>query len=406
MFTKNARSTPVRPPRRSRRPRSRFRLAAWASFAALLIVVTGCGGSGSSGSDSGGKGQGAAQAQAEVEKLYTGTQHAPPTEGPKAQTGKNVWVISCGQVSESCVVPTTAHLDAGKHLGWKMTAFDGKFDPNQYNAGIQQAIADKADGIILISVDCQFVRASLKQAEAAGIKVIGNLVIDCDDPKVNQGAGGLSAKVPVQGSTHTSEIVGKWAAAKADWAIAKLGGKVKAITLREPATPIFDIHRQAFEERLKERCSSCEVVEAVNYSTAKDYGGGLQQKIQQALLQHPEANLIVPNWDSDVTGGVGPAVQASGRAGKLEIIGAEGYPGNLKLLSEGKQETASMGWNQEFLAWSINDALNRVFAGEQPVDGGSGWYLIDKDHNMPPLDKPAPARVDFQSQFKKLWGAG
>src|SRR5207244_3512101 len=46
--------------------------------------------------------------------------------------------------------------------------------------GIRQAIAAKADGIILWAVDCAPVKAPLQDAKKAGIPVVGWEAIDCD----------------------------------------------------------------------------------------------------------------------------------------------------------------------------------------------------------------------------------
>ena len=72
---------------------------------------------------------------------YKGTYTAPPTNGPPAQKGKNVWIISCGQASESCSVPADAAQQAGQMLGWKVTLFDAQLNPANYTVGIDKAIA-------------------------------------------------------------------------------------------------------------------------------------------------------------------------------------------------------------------------------------------------------------------------
>jgi len=56
-----------------------------------------------------------------LQSAYKGTFKAPPASGPKAAKGKNVWVISCGQVAASCAEIAGAAMQAGKALGWKMT---------------------------------------------------------------------------------------------------------------------------------------------------------------------------------------------------------------------------------------------------------------------------------------------
>src|SRR5580698_9273674 len=88
---------------------------------------------------------------------YAGTDREPPTAATKPQKGKKVWIISPSQIGESASVATNAAKEAGELVGWKMTLFDAKGDPAAFSAGIRQAIAAKADGIILHAIDCAWV---------------------------------------------------------------------------------------------------------------------------------------------------------------------------------------------------------------------------------------------------------
>ena len=90
-----------------------------------------------------------AEVKQRVEAAYQGNERTPPTDGKKPDKGKNVWIISPGMIGESSSIPVNAAKEAGTAVGWKMTVFDGKLDPSSYSAGIRQAIAAKADGIIL-----------------------------------------------------------------------------------------------------------------------------------------------------------------------------------------------------------------------------------------------------------------
>src|SRR5580658_279464 len=95
-----------------------------------------------------------AYAQRQVDLAYKGTDRALPASAPKPQPGKVVWIISPGQIGESASIPTNAAKEAGEAVGWKMTLFDGQLDPSRFVAGVRQAIAAKADGIILDAIDC------------------------------------------------------------------------------------------------------------------------------------------------------------------------------------------------------------------------------------------------------------
>src|SRR5262245_5297412 len=90
--------------RRSKAARRAIAMGVLSSFG--LAAAAGCGGDSSdsgsaaqsSSGSSGSKTSAAvlAEAKAATDKGYAGDFQPPPTEGPKAQTGKKVWYISCG----------------------------------------------------------------------------------------------------------------------------------------------------------------------------------------------------------------------------------------------------------------------------------------------------------------------
>src|SRR5262249_32633064 len=123
-------------------------------------------------------------AAAEGERSYKGTDRDPPKSSPKPQAGKKGWIISPGQIGESASIPTTAAKEAGGAIGWEMTIFDSKLDVNAFSTGIRQAIAAKADGIILHAIDCPLVKQALLEARDAKVKILAYYALDCDDPSV------------------------------------------------------------------------------------------------------------------------------------------------------------------------------------------------------------------------------
>ncbi|HEY2735067.1 MAG TPA: substrate-binding domain-containing protein, partial [Polyangiales bacterium] len=231
-----------------------------------------------------------AAAQAQVERGYKGTDRTPPATALKPQPGKKVWIISPGQIGESASIPTNAAKEAGTAVGWKMTLYDSKLDVSNFSLGIRQAIAAKADGIILHSIDCPLVKQALIEAHAAKVKVVAYYSLDCDDPSVKgQPLFDGSVNFGSQYGDYAS-LTRAWGAAKADWLITKLHGKVKAISFKEDELLVVKYIREGFEQELA-KCKTCEIVKTVDFTLA-DLGPKLQQKAQGALLQHPEANAI------------------------------------------------------------------------------------------------------------------
>ncbi|HEX4353144.1 MAG TPA: substrate-binding domain-containing protein [Polyangiales bacterium] len=343
-----------------------------------------------------------AAAQAEVDRSYKGTDRTPPASALKPEPGKKVWIISPGQIGESASIATNAAKEAGTVVGWKMTLYDSKLDVSNFSLGIRQAIAAKADGIILHSIDCPLVKQALIEARASKVKVVAYYSLDCDDPSVKgQPLYDGSVNFGSQFGDYAS-LTRSWGAAKADWLITKLHGKVKAISFKEDELLVVKYIREGFEQELA-KCKTCEVVKTVDFTLA-DLGPKLQQKAQGALLQHPEANAIHVPYDSAVLLGVSAALLESGRNDQIELIGGEGFPSNVELIRANKGQDAAMAFPAKWTGYAAIDTMNSVFHGQAPQDSGIGWKLIDRDHNMPPKGQGYESAVDYKGAYKKAWG--
>jgi ribose transport system substrate-binding protein len=343
-----------------------------------------------------------AKVQADVERWYKGTEAGPPTTSKKPQPGKKVWIISPGQVGESASIPTNAAKEAGEAVGWKMTLYDSKLDVANFSLGIRQAIAAKADGIILHSIDCPLVKQALIEAHQAKVKVLAYYSLDCDDPSVKgQPLFDGSVNFGTQFGDYAS-LTRTWGAAKADWVIARTHGKAKVISFKEDELLVVKYIREGFEQGLA-KCKSCEIVKTVDFTLA-DLGPKLQQKAQGALLQHPEANAIHVPYDSAVLLGVSAAVLESGRNDQLEVIGGEAFPSNLSLIRENKGQDAANAFPAKWTGYAAIDSLNSLFHGDAPQYSGLGYRLIDKEHNLPPVGQGYEPPFDYKGTYKKAWG--
>jgi ribose transport system substrate-binding protein len=341
-------------------------------------------------------------AQHQIDLAYAGTDRDPPTTATKPQRGKKVWIISPSQIGESASVATNAAKEAGELVGWKMTLFDAKGDPANFSSGIRQAIAAKADGIILHAIDCAWVKQALVEARAANVKTLAYYALDCDDPSV-KGEPLYSGTVNFgsQFGDYAS-LIRAWGAVKADWVIVKTQGLAKAISFKEDELLVVKYIREGFEQELA-KCKSCEVVKTVDF-TIPDFGPKLQQKAQGALLQHPEANAIHVPYDTPILFGVGNAVLESGRNDQISVIAGEGFPSNIQLIRDNKGQDAANAFPAPWTGYAAVDSLNSVFNGQKPQDAGIGYRLIDRDHNMPAVGKGYEASKDFRAAYRKAWG--
>lgn len=344
-----------------------------------------------------------AEVKGRVEQAYQGNDRSPPTEVLKPKKGQKVWIISPGMIGESSSIPVKAAKEAGEAAGWKMHIFDGKLDPSSFSAGIRQAIAAKADGIIVDGIDCAAIKQALQEAKAANVKTVGFFNYDCDDPNLGGGERMFDGMVNFGSQLGDyATLTRNFGAVKADWIIHKTGGKAKLIQFKEDEFLVLKYIREGFEAEFA-KCKSCEIVETVDFTLA-DYGPKLQQKAQAALLKNPEANAVHVPYDTPMHFGVSSALTESGRNDQLAVIAGEGFPSNIQLIRDNKGQDAANAFPSEWTGWAAVDALNSVFHGQAPRDGGMGLKLVDREHNLPPEGKGYVPSVDFRSAYKKAWG--
>jgi ribose transport system substrate-binding protein len=362
----------------------------------LALAVAACGDN--SSSIAAGDGAKAGQADARIDPLFKGTGYEQPpaaADPVRPQAGKKVWIISCNQSIPPCSVPAKAALEAADAVGWQTTLFDAKFEPARMAQGLQQAAAAGADGVITWGLDCSLIQAPLSNAERAGVRVVaGEALSNCS------GGVGFDSVVSYTQGTFEKWITA-YGAAQADLVAARTDGDAKVLLLDESDVPAFETENRAFEARLAEACSGCEVVERIKFTDA-DLGTNLEQKTQQALVSHPEANALYIPGDI-LSFGPLAALRASGRAKSVFIAVAEAQAPTIEALHQGAIVGAGVGQAQQWESYQEVDDLIRLFANRKPLGSGIGLQAFDLDHNLPPTGRWEPP-VDFRAAYAKAWG--
>jgi ribose transport system substrate-binding protein len=351
--------------------------------------------SGSSGSSS--SGDATNKYQARLDELYKGTQAEPTGDDFKPPTGKNIWVISTGQNIETSQRATAAQKTAAESLGWKVTVFDGKFDSARELTGIQQAIAAKADGIIMLYIDCAPVKSGLQQAKKAGIPIVGIEGTDCN-PKL------FSHKILYAGDMEYTEWIQEWGASQAAWVIAKTNGQAKTVINIETDLTVTALQEPGIRKEFA-KCPTCEIVGNASFVGA-DFGPPLQEKISQQFIKHPDANSFIAAYDASLTSGGAQALKATGRLSDIKVMGGEGSVPGIKLIRSGKGMDACSGLDTGTEGWASMDSMGRLLANIDPsnTNSGIGFQICDKDHNLPPEGEAYTPPVDYEGAYLKKWG--
>ena len=135
-------------------------------------------------------------------------------------------------------------------------------------------------------------------------------------------------------------------------------------------------------------------------------GGRLQALTSAALVKYPNANVVMVPFDGLILLGVGAAVtQAEAQGRDILLTGLEGLEPNLKMIAEGGPQDLAAGSPGGWHGWATIDGINRLFAGEEQVDPGIGYQLIDKEH--PPATVPYEGNersLGWKDNYREIWG--
>jgi ribose transport system substrate-binding protein len=333
--------------------------------------------------------------QAQVNSAYAGQQMAVPTTGPKAMKGKNVWEIACLLAIPDCAQANGGISAGAKALGWKLTVVDGKNDPALTGQFIQRAIAAKADGMIVVGIDCPAIKNALSAAKAAKIPVVTIGGLDCKPPLFT--ASSLVGGLPfLQGETKIYDVN------RFDWGAVQTGGKMNLIDVNITNLAAVSLQDIAMRKELK-KCPTCKIVATVNLSVTNL--PQIAQLLPAALQQHPEANAIWLFNGSALTLGAQNAIERAGRQKSLVVISGTCTNGEPNLMRQGWKigcDALTLDWN----GWNADDILNRILAGQavsQIPKVGIGLQMIDATHNLPKGNAWVPP-IDYAAAYRKLWG--
>lgn len=392
------------------------RLVALCSVLAVCAVAAGCGGSGTQGDPSdaatvGSAAEGEFDAVSNVEALFAGTFTTPPADSPPPAEGKKVWFISLDQSIPVASNTTSVAKEAADALGWDVTVFDSKSDPATANNGLNQAVASGADAVVSLYWDCATIKAGLLSAKKANVTRVAIEAVDCDDAPLFDHVvsyntlpefyGGLPGEFTNFGPGYQRML--------ADYLIAKAGEEAKLMFVTETDLGVLKRLTDAGLDELS-KCEACEVVN-VEISLA-DYGPGLQQKVEQALLQHPDIDGLMVLSDSMLSTGGIAALKSADLWGKVIISGGEGSREMVPVMRDYPLDWAFGVFPVEWEAYASMDALNRIFNGEDPVaQTGMGLQLVDHDHNLPTTgDTLVPTNagepIDYAAAYTSAWASG
>lgn len=311
-----------------------------------------------------------------------------PGSGPKAiGRGRHFMSLECAASAGGCARLAEADKDAGAALGWRVDIVDGKGDASVYNTALQQAVAEKVDGIFLDAVDSKSIGDALAKAHAAGI------------PVVSQAAGNPVGNAANQVFAEINSPNLKNGNSMGDWIIDDSGGKAKVWMFHDPEFGGASQRYKGSKVTLQTDCRGCTILGDTSYQAATATTD-LVAKTQAVLAAHPDIQYV---W-SDIDGYAlleAQAIRQGGKQASIKLVGFDCNPANLALIKGKDVEVACQGLGIEQAGWSAVDQMLRAISKEPAGPQQIPTRLIDAS-NLPPSGT-YEGDTDFRAAYKKLW---
>jgi ribose transport system substrate-binding protein len=263
-------------------------------------------------------------------------------------------------------------------------------------AGMDQAINNGFDCIIIDSIASESISAQLKRAKSKGIKiVVGN--------ERNDSAGG-----PADPSVDAGVSLDYIGAAKleADWVVSDSGGNGSVAVFILPNAPAHQDMVKAIRTEFAAVGSGMKLV-SVQQVAAADWSTRLPTLTGALLARYPDLNYIIPVVDA-MSLNIVPTLRQRGKVGKVKIASYNGTAGVEELVKSGAVGADIAGANiQE--SWAYVDQALRLLTGNPPVKAVIPNRLIDKT-NINSIDINEANQLHWFniseaiSGYKQLWG--
>ena len=285
-------------------------------------------------------------------------------------------------------------IEVGKQLGLTVQEWQNQGQPSQWAQGVEFAVRNKFDIVNLISgVDPKTLEPQIRAAKAAGVKTMTSHFYDPSQPQNPL----VAASLPV-GFNAIGKLL-------ADWAIMRSNGTAQIVVIKSSEVPPTEPLMRGLRDELAAHCPNCKIVNEINVGVT-EWATKIQPSLQSALLANPGVNWVIPIYDS-MSQFVVPAIQITGRKGKVKVATFNGTPFVLDYVRSGDVDM-NIGESLDWIAHATIDGYLRSLCGlPVPKDIGVPFYIFDSSNVK---DAGVPAQFDqgygsdYVAGFRKTWG--
>ncbi len=280
-----------------------------------------------------------------------------PRTGPRAKPGKHIAIVIEDLRNGGILGVAQGVREAIQVAGWSAKVFDAAGNPAGRFKALEEALATRPDGLMLIGSDAHALLPGLRPFAEAGVPIVGWHVA----PKAGPVTG---TPVAMNVSTDPLEVARVTALA----AIVQSGGRAGVVVFTDTSLELPKTKANAMADVVR-ACAGCTLLEV------RDVGISKSQELMPAATRELLARygrrwthaLAINDIYFDYA--VPVLTQAGLRSDSISMLSAgDGSAAAFLRIRAGTFQTATVAEPLNLHGWQMVDEMNRLFAGE-PVTG-------------------------------------
>jgi ribose transport system substrate-binding protein len=308
------------------------------------------------------------------------TAPGPALEGVAGMAGKKILYIPISLQIPAFQAVYAAVQEATGEVGMEVDSCDGKFNPAGVAACINQALAQQVDVVVLDQIPLGLAAQGVAQLQEAGIAIL---------------VSGQEAAPGTAELAYLDTGGGQLITQMADWVTVDSGGDANVLVVAQTDSPRQKAYiDEGLVPRFEEVCPDCTTT--VTTTTASQLSQ-LGSQVSTALLQDPEIDYIVSEFDANVSY-ILQGLQNTPTGGDVKVVSAIGDIASLERVASGQQAYDALGSNR-WAGWAITDQVLRMLTGAEPLESSTGPARAFDSSN---IDSVEVDQASFDDE--SLWG--
>jgi ribose transport system substrate-binding protein len=320
-----------------------------------------------------------------------------PFDAKKA-AGKTVFSIQESSTNPFTNTIVAGMKDVARKIGMKVVDYPNQGQRTQWIQGIQQAIDQKADAIVLSggTIGPIYFKEQAIAADRAGIPIV--TVVDRD----------LTQDAEPNTAARVGQPYAEAARLDADWIIKQTKCDANVLVITSNELIAGDINSKAAQDEFAKHCGDGCKTRFVNVPLSQ-WATKIGTTTQAEVSSNPDLNYVFPLYDA-MSQFVAPAIQLGGGITRVKVATFNGTPGILRMVQTGDTVEMIVGENETHLGYAAMDQAMRLITGVRPIaDGDYGIPLrVFDDSNVDESGVPPEYGVGYGNQwrngFLRAWG--